>query len=118
MKTVKLKMMLVVVLLTFAFCSGLLAQVQPPPRPGPQSRESRPDPRMEQAINMMFQDMDINQDGKISKKEWMAAQERQFQRLDKNGDGFISKDEVIADMMERLRESQQQQRNDGGRIAQ
>jgi hypothetical protein len=86
------------------FCSGVFAQVQAPPRAG---RDSRPDPRMEQALDMMFQDMDTNHDGKISKKEWMAAQEKQFDRLDRSKDGFISRDEVIADMNERMREKPQ-----------
>ena len=75
------------------FCSGVFAQTQAPPRA---SRDARPDPRMEQALDMMFQDMDTNHDGKISKK--------QFDRLDKNGDGFIVRDEVVADMKERMRE--------------
>jgi Ca2+-binding EF-hand superfamily protein len=88
------------ILLVF-FCSGVLAQTQAPPRAG---RDARPDPRMEQAVDMMFQDMDTNHDGSISKKEWMAAQEKQFSRLDRNGDGFITRDEVLADMMERMRE--------------
>ena len=73
---------------------------------------------MEQAIDMMYQDMDTNRDGKISKKEWMAAQERQFNRLDKNGDGFITKDEVRADMMDRMRSAQPSQQgapSQGGR---
>jgi Ca2+-binding EF-hand superfamily protein len=61
---------------------------------------------MERAIDNMFQDMDTNHDGKISKKEWLAAQERQFNRLDKKGKGYITKDDVRADMMERMKESQ------------
>jgi Ca2+-binding EF-hand superfamily protein len=55
---------------------------------------------MEQAIDMMFREMDTDHDGKISKSEWMAFQEKQFKMLDKNGDGFITKDEVRAKMRE------------------
>jgi Ca2+-binding EF-hand superfamily protein len=65
---------------------------------------------MEQMIDRMFQDMDTNRDGRISKSEWMAFQEKQFDLLDKNGDGFLTKDEVRTDMMERMRAQQQQQR--------
>lgn len=90
-------------ILVVIFCSSVLAQ-QAPPRG---SRDARSDPRMEQALDMMFQDMDTNHDGKISKKEWMAAQEKQFDKLDKNGDGFIVRDEVVADMKERMRERPQ-----------
>ncbi len=68
------------------------------------------DPRMEHMIDMMFQDMDTNHDGRISKAEWMAFQEKQFKMLDRNGDGFITRDEVRADMIRRMRAQQQQQR--------
>jgi Ca2+-binding EF-hand superfamily protein len=73
---------------------------------------------MEQMIDAMFQDMDANHDGKISKKEWMAAQERHFNQLDKNGDGFVTKDEIRSDMMERMRSSQPPPPQQGGRAPQ
>lgn len=103
----KQKAMLIAVGLSIlVLCGGVLAQVQPPPRPSSPSRgDTRGvDPRMQQAVDMMFQDMDTNRDGRISKKEWMAAQERQFNRLDRNGNGFITKDEVLTDMQERMRD--------------
>lgn len=65
---------------------------------------------MEQMIDMMFQDMDTNHDGRISKSEWMAFYERQFKKLDRNGDGFVTKDEVRADMNERMREQSRRAR--------
>ncbi len=100
---------IVVGIIVMVYGGFLFAQTQqqPPPRGGtPPER----DPRMEQMIDRMFQDMDTNHDGRISKSEWMAFQEKQFRLLDKNGDGFITKDEVRADMMERMRAQQQQQR--------
>ncbi len=90
--------------------SGLLfAQAQQPP---PERGGAPPDrdPRMEHMIDMMFQDMDTNHDGRISKGEWMAFQEKQFNMLDRNHDGFITRDEVRADMIRRMRAQQQQQR--------
>jgi hypothetical protein len=87
------------------FCGFLFAQAQQPPqgRGGmPQDR----DPRMEQMIDMMFRDMDTNHDGKISKSEWMAFQEKQFRLLDRDGKGFITKDDVRADMMQKMRPPQ------------
>jgi Ca2+-binding EF-hand superfamily protein len=49
-----------------------------------------------------FAAMDKDGDGKISKKEYVAAQkdaakaETRFGQLDKNSDGFLSKDELAA----------------------
>ncbi|MGO9020665.1 MAG: hypothetical protein ACLQVJ_20175 [Syntrophobacteraceae bacterium] len=83
------------------------------PQQAPSERGGPPadrDPRMEHMIDMMFQDMDTNHDGRISKAEWMAFQEKQFKMLDRNGDGFITRDEVRADMIRRMRAQQQQQR--------
>ncbi len=98
---------IVVGVILMVYGGFLFAQAQPPPRSGaPADR----DPRMEQMIDRMFQDMDTNRDGRISKSEWMAFQEKQFDLLDKNGDGFLTKDEVRTDMMERMRAQQQQQR--------
>lgn len=70
------------------------------------------DPRMEQGIDMMFRDMDSNRDGKISRSEWSAAQNKQFNRLNANGDGFVTKDEVRKDM-DRMREEHMQMMREG-----
>jgi hypothetical protein len=91
-------------LFIFALCVGISAEAQFPPRGG---RSQGADPRIEQAIDFLLQDMDANQDGKISKKEWLAAHERQLKKLDRNGDGFITKDEIRADMEARMAEAQQ-----------
>ena len=83
------------------------AQAPPPDRGGPPGER---DPQMEQMIDMMFRNMDTNHDGRISESEWMAFQEKQFRRLDKSGKGYITRGDVSADMMERMRAQQQQQR--------
>jgi len=87
-------------------CRYVFAQTKPspPPRAG---QASQLDPRMEQAIDGMFREMDTDHDGRISKSEWMAFQEKQFKRLDKNGDGFITKDEVRIDWQQRMKEEQE-----------
>ena len=104
------KVMLIIVgIILMVYGGFLFAQPQQAPseRGGPPADR---DPRMEHMIDMMFQDMDTNHDGRISKSEWMAFQEKQFKMLDRNGDGFITRDEVRADMIRRMRAQQQQQR--------
>ena len=87
---------------------SLFAQTQQPPpsRGAPPDR----DPRMESMIDMMFHDMDINHDGRISKSEWMAAYEKQFDRMDRKGKGFITRDDIRADMTARMKAQRQQER--------
>lgn len=80
--------------------------------PGRQGRGS--DRGMEQMTDMMFRDMDTNRDGKISKQEWEAFQDKQFDRIDKEGKGYITKDDVIADM-ESMRREQMRQRGPASR---
>ncbi len=65
---------------------------------------------MNQMIDMMMQDMDTSHDGRISRSEWMAFYDKQFKQLDRNGDGFIGKDEVKADLTQRMKAQEQQQR--------
>ena len=43
-----------------------------------------------------FKKIDINNDGKISKKEYMDAVTKNFDKIDKNKDGFLTKDELKA----------------------
>ena len=58
----------------------------------------------QQTAKGMFANMDTNQDGKVSKEEFMnfhlkfakKAQDARFNRLDTNGDGTISREEFSA----------------------
>ncbi len=81
--------------------SGYLAQAQQSPRGKPSSGT---DPRMGQMADMMFRDMDTNHDGKISKSEWQAFQDKQFDKIDKDRKGYVTKDDVVADMEQMRRE--------------
>jgi len=96
-------------IILMVFCGLLFAQTQqPPPSRGgtPADRDSR----MEHMIDMMFHDMDTNHDGRISKSEWMAFQEKQFRQLDRSGKGYITRDDIRADMMDRMKARQQQEK--------
>jgi Ca2+-binding EF-hand superfamily protein len=42
----------------------------------------------------MFDRMDADKDGQVTKAEFQAAGDKMFQRMDKNGDGIIEKDEM------------------------
>jgi Ca2+-binding EF-hand superfamily protein len=42
----------------------------------------------------MFDRMDADHDGKVTKAEFQAAGDKMFQRMDKNSDGIIEKDEM------------------------
>jgi Ca2+-binding EF-hand superfamily protein len=44
----------------------------------------------------MFGQMDTDKDGKITKAEFTAAEDKMFQKLDTNGDGVITPDELAA----------------------
>jgi hypothetical protein len=44
----------------------------------------------------MFKKADTNADGKVSKEEYLKAQEQQFAKMDANSDGFFTQDEAEA----------------------
>ena len=48
------------------------------------------------AYDSNFKKMDENNDGKISKKEYIDAVIKNFNKIDKNKDGFLTKDELKA----------------------
>ena len=60
----------------------------------PKDKPERPRP------GQMFEEMDANKDGKVTKDEFLASHDKmtgaRFGRLDKNGDGSIGKDEIPA----------------------
>ena len=55
----------------------------------------------------MFEKMDTDSNGSVSRAEFMAAHEKKFGEIDANGDGTISKDEAKAqrkDMKQRWKD--------------
>lgn len=41
----------------------------------------------------VFDEADVNHDGKITRPEFAAARERNFDKMDRNGDGVVSRDD-------------------------
>ena len=66
---------------------------------------------------MFFQQFDKDQDGKVSKAEFLKPTEAQFDHMDRNNDGEIDRAEVEAfnkEMQQRLEEMQRQMQQHGG----
>lgn len=55
-----------------------------------EQRERREPP----SVDQIFEHMDSNEDGKLSKKEVKGPLSRDFDRIDLNEDGFISREEL------------------------
>jgi hypothetical protein len=59
--------------------------------------QDRKAPRMskEQAIERMFQELDVDKSGAVERVESNASWEKRFQAMDLNGDGAISREEGV-----------------------
>jgi Ca2+-binding EF-hand superfamily protein len=67
--------------------------------------------------DVFFKQFDADQDGQVSKQEFMKPTEAQFEHMDKNGDGALNRAEVKAfndEMQQRMREMQQRMQQSGG----
>ena len=92
------------------FSAPVLAQ-QPP-----MGQQQMPD-----LEGMFFQQFDKDQDGKVSKAEFLRPTEAQFDHMDRNNDGVIDRAEVQAfnkEMQQRLEEMQRQMQQHGGGMPQ
>lgn len=99
-------------ILTLLTLSMPLAAQQPQSKQQPQQR---PDP-----AKMFMQGADLNQDGRVTREEFLKPGEEQFRRMDRNHDGVITSEEAAAftaDMqkrMEQMRKKYQQSGHAGG----
>lgn len=59
-----------------------------------QSNNDERERREPPSIDEIFEHMDTNEDGKLSKKEVKGPLSRNFNRVDTNEDGFISREEL------------------------
>lgn len=60
----------------------------------PDQKMQRDDMKMKNMMKMQMQTIDENNDGSVSRAEFMQAHERMFERMDKNSDGMLSNDEL------------------------
>lgn len=60
---------------------------------------------MRQGGEGMFERADANNDGSVSKEEFIAARGAQFARFDRNSDGYIDSNDVPERMAERRKQS-------------
>jgi Ca2+-binding EF-hand superfamily protein len=66
-------------------------------------RRSTPPPQVRTRGPLWFRKMDLNQDGDVSRKEWLGTDE-EFRKIDTDGDGLISVEEAEAyDRMKRAK---------------
>ena len=66
---------------------------------------------------MFFKQFDSNQDGEVSKAEFLKPTEAQFDHMDRNGNGSLDQAEIKAfndEMNQRMREMQQRMQQQGG----
>ena len=82
-------MMLGAAILALQAIPALAQDAPPPPGNGKPPHEGKGPGRF-------FEKLDTDKDGKISKAESAAAEERRFKEMDADGDGFITKEEAKA----------------------
>ncbi|WP_282162996.1 EF-hand domain-containing protein [Ulvibacterium marinum] len=59
-----------------------------------QSREGRRENRTPPTIEQLFEDLDANEDGKLSSKEVKGPLKKDFAKIDANEDGYLSWEEL------------------------
>ena len=67
--------------------------------------------------DVFFKQFDGNQDGEVSKQEFLQPTAAQFDHMDKDGNGALNRAEVKAfndEMQQRMREMQQHMQQSGG----
>jgi Ca2+-binding EF-hand superfamily protein len=74
-------------------------------------------PQMPNLEELFFKQFDTNQDGQVSKAEFLRPTEAQFAHMDRDGNGVLDSKEVKAfneEVQQRIREMQQQMQQQGG----
>ncbi len=96
------------ILIAGSFCLGtpalVLGEAPAPPRENNASEKKSPVMRHEHFPEEIFKKMDANNDGKISREEFMKSAEERFSKFDGNKDGFLEKSDVPEKVRERMAE--------------
>jgi Ca2+-binding EF-hand superfamily protein len=90
MKTATLRRMLLIAALTIFFSAQGTVIAQKDSVPKPQNKLALGDNEVRQLMLLI----DTNNNGKITKKEWMTFMEGEFDRLDKNKTGELDPKEL------------------------
>jgi Ca2+-binding EF-hand superfamily protein len=75
-------------------CQPATAADKDDPPKKPADKSANDNPAVERRVSDVFERMDANKDGKISKAEAKNFIAQNFDRIDANKDGFIDKDEL------------------------
>lgn len=112
------------ILITGSFCLStspmLFGEAPPPPSEKNAKEEKKSDARRERFPEELFKKMDADNDGKVSKEEFMKSAEERFSKFDGNNDGFLEKEDVPEKVRERIAQKKPQLKggaNTGGKIS-
>lgn len=74
-------------------------------------------PQMPNLEELFFKQFDTNQDGQVSKAEFLRPTEAQFEHMDRDGNGVLDSAEVKAfneEVQQHMKEMQQRMQQQGG----
>lgn len=106
------KSLLIISLLAVA--SAAMAQTAPAPgaKAGPAGVPARPDPA--EMAKRQLERFDINKDGKVSLKEFLAPASESFAKIDLNHDGFVTAEELAESHKRQMEEFEKMRAAHGG----
>ena len=80
-----------IIFAVFLALSSIIASCKSVDTASSQNRQGR---KGQPSVSELISKMDMNKDGKLSKKEVKGPLAQGFDKLDTNGDGFLSKEEI------------------------
>ncbi|MEI6536101.1 MAG: hypothetical protein WCN98_12210 [Verrucomicrobiaceae bacterium] len=105
-----------IAILIAGFCLGSSVSLRaeaPPPPDNDAKQDKAPAANLQHYGAEMFNKMDSNGDGKISREEFMKSAEERFSKFDGNKDGILEKNDVPAKIQERAARKGRPQKAEG-----